>query len=256
MYKAVICGQSTDRRLRDSKVPVYEGNNRFPSNRDVNSPQRARDFASKLEVSNHISQIYTVTNSTWNKIIFFSNMQNSTALIKAIEADICILDTGANDLTLFDQVSKELVYSLAHEVLEFALYLNHKLTIINAIIPCRTGNLKRATSGVYWKNAELYNDKMEELCANLKCSNPHVYFNPLRALRYKELYQHGPLVPVTADEVLTDNIHPNLDLYWAKVKHFTLKHMCTLQGKKCQKRNRGLNHKNARSNKKLRLQLQ
>ena len=92
MSRIVLCGQSTDRRLRDKWVPIWEGNTRFPANRDVTSTERAELFAQKLEISDHVSQVYTVTNSAWDKIVFFSNMQNSAQLIKAAEADVCIID--------------------------------------------------------------------------------------------------------------------------------------------------------------------
>ena len=205
-------------------------------------------------VDQKIEEVYTVTRGTWDRAVYFSNLQNCVQHFTSPGAEILVLNSLSNDLCQYSQVVPETTKRLAKEFYDFAQGLGFKLTIINAVIPCRTGNLRSATPEVYWQNAENTNAEIEKLCSTAEAKTANIFFNPMQGFRYKQDPVTFQRVPVTADDVLEDRIHPKLcaddnyplgGKFWQRTRQFVLDHLCLLEGGVFRKRNKQKNHRNS-----------
>ena len=249
-------GHSNPRHARDALVPkfgrLHGRPKRHIENIDVREGDnaRARELAVQLELTDIISQVFTVTTlSKDKKIVFVDNLIAAKSKIEELPAEILLVDTAGNDLTKIEEIDHWQTQVLANKVYNFLNDISpkFKLIIINASMSCRIGSLKNSTPHVFFHNSESYNHFLEVMCDG--GGDPTWPFDPLHRIRFNKLVQFRHLpsydpadlmskVSVDPKEVLKDDIHPVLAPYIQRIRGAIFDYIYVLKNLPTKKRKR------------------
>ena len=219
----VWAGHSNPRHVRNTLAPkfMYSYGRRTLSNEDIRGDDltRANILAHNMGLDGFVPHVFTVTNNVFHKIIFFHQLEAAKATIEQLPASIVVIDTAGNDLTLIKTHSPQETLELASRVFEFLRSLDSKfkLIIFNAVISCRTGNLKGVPPLTYFRNAEDFNHYLQTM---MEAEGGRIYnFNRLHYLRASNPEDDiAKRTQVQTGLVLKDKIHPHTENYVQKVR--------------------------------------
>ena len=193
---------------------------------------RARECAEALGVSDEIEGVYSVTKSAPNQnIVFINDLIQCRALVIERQCQILFLSVLSNDLARLTRFDAHTCIVLVDQVFTFAESIpGLKMVVIQAVLP-RWGRLS-ASPDVFWENAEFVNHAV-----SLRCGlNPMFVQAPMKGLKYKDV--NGVKTRVERQDVVSDNIHPYMNLYTRRVKFELLQNIPVVMGGEKKKKKR------------------
>ena len=176
-----VIGHSFVRRLRQDLLKRHHNQPTLTMGTGMKTPWVSPQvrLSRALGVAHAFKDIHLESNN----IVFIRDLYHAVQSLSDVTLSVVLIDIGSNDLAHVDYFNPVLVLKLATMVIDFAIELNARGVVINAILP-RTGRMT-SNPDTFRQNADLYNTIINDFCE----TNPKLTFNKMRGFSQTVLHR-------------------------------------------------------------------